>query len=122
MAVRLDTMLRTVADAEVVAREMNPLMPAAGSNAAGEALNPATMHWTFIVVSTFVLAITGFWVTRRVVAPRLERMDWETPADILPRQFQVSDEGRRGLRGAFGPAGGVACDGSSAGRGLPART
>jgi len=71
------------------------------TNAAGEALNPATMHWTFIVVSTFVLAITGFWVTRRVVAPRLERMDWVTPADILPRQFQVSDEERRGLRGAL---------------------
>ena len=72
------------------------------TSAAGEALNPATMHWTFIIVSTFVLAITGFWVTRRIVAPRLERMEWQTPSDIQPRDFQVSEAERRGLRGALG--------------------
>ncbi len=71
------------------------------TNAAGAALNPATMHWTFIVVSTFVLAITGFWVTRRFVAPRLERMSWVTPADIQPGDFQVSADEQRGLRGAL---------------------
>ena len=70
------------------------------TNAAGEALNPATMHWIFIVVSTFVLAITGFWVTRRFVAPRLETMAWETPGDIKPGDFEVTAAERRGLRGA----------------------
>jgi aminobenzoyl-glutamate transport protein len=58
------------------------------------------MHWIFIVVSTFVLAITGFWVTRRFVAPRLERMSWETPSDIKPGDFEVTAEERRGLKGA----------------------
>lgn len=70
------------------------------TNAAGAVLNPATMHWYFIIVSTFVLAITGFWVTRRFVAPRLEQMRWETPSDIKPGDFQVTGEERRGLRGS----------------------
>ena len=70
------------------------------TNAAGEALNPATMHWIFIVVSTFVLAITGFWVTRRFVAPRLETQAWETPSDIKPGDFEVTAAERRGLKGA----------------------
>ncbi|MDJ0654046.1 MAG: AbgT family transporter [Xanthomonadales bacterium] len=72
------------------------------TNAAGEALNPATMHWLFIIVSTFVLAITGFFVTRRFVAPRLERMSWVTPEDIQPGDFQVTGRERQGLRGALG--------------------
>lgn len=72
------------------------------TNAAGEALNPATMHWYFIIVSTFVLAGTGFWITRRFVAPRLDRMDWVTPDDIKPGDFEVTEAEQRGLRGTVG--------------------
>lgn len=69
-------------------------------NAAGEALNPITMHWIFIVVSTFVLSITGFWVTRRYVEPKLNHADFEVPKDINPGEFTVSDDEARGLRAA----------------------
>ncbi|GHD32233.1 AbgT family transporter [Halioglobus pacificus] len=71
------------------------------TTAAGQALNPATMHWYFIVASTFILAITGFVVTRRFVAPRLETMPWEAPEDIKPGDFQVTPAEQRGLRGAL---------------------
>ncbi len=70
------------------------------ANAAGEALNPVTMHYYFIVVSTFLLALTGFWVTRRYVEPKLEGGDYVVPDDISPGEFELTSEERRGLRAA----------------------
>ncbi|MEM1173269.1 MAG: AbgT family transporter [Pseudomonadota bacterium] len=69
-------------------------------NASGEALNPVTMHYYFIVVSTFLLAFTGFWVTRRYVEPKLEGGDYVVPDDISPGEFELTSEERRGLRAA----------------------
>ena len=68
------------------------------TTATGEALNAATMHWYFIVVSTFVLSATGFWVTRRFIEPKLDGSDFVVPPDINPGDFQVSETERRGLR------------------------
>ena len=70
------------------------------TSAAGEALNPITMHWLFIIVSTFVLSVTGFFVTRWFVAPRLEGQDFVVQDDINPGEYSVSDEERRGLLAA----------------------
>lgn len=70
------------------------------ANAQGEALNPATMHWIFIVVSTFVLSLTGFWVTRRYIEPRLEGQSFEVPAELHMEEFGLSAEESRGLRAA----------------------
>lgn len=67
-------------------------------NAAGEALNPVTMHWIFIVVSTFVLSATGFWVTKRFIEPKLDVGDYVIPSDINPGEFEVTEEEKRGLR------------------------
>jgi aminobenzoyl-glutamate transport protein len=67
-------------------------------NAAGDALNPVTMHWLFIIVSTFLLSITGFWVTRKFVEPRLEGGEFIVPEDINPGEFDLSDSEKRGLR------------------------
>lgn len=69
-------------------------------NAAGQALNPITMHWIFIVVSTIVLSVVGFWVTRKFVEPRLDNIDFVVPEDINPGEFDVSDTEKRGLRAA----------------------
>ncbi|MEM6513117.1 MAG: AbgT family transporter [Pseudomonadota bacterium] len=63
----------------------------------GAPLNAVTMHYYFIVTSTFVLAATGFWVTRRYVEPKLEGGDYVVPDDISPGDFQLRDEERRGL-------------------------
>ena len=67
-------------------------------NAAGQALNPVTMHYYFIVTSTVVLALTGFWVTRKFVEPKLEGGEFVVPNDIKPGDFELSDDERRGLR------------------------
>ncbi|WP_371194039.1 AbgT family transporter [Glaciecola sp. SC05] len=69
-------------------------------NVAGDALNPITMHWIFIVVSTFVLSATGFWVTKRFVEPKLDGGDYVIPKDINPGEFSVTPEEQRGLRAA----------------------
>ncbi len=69
------------------------------TNAAGKALNPATMHWYFIVASTFVLSATGFWVTRRYVEPRLANEPFVTPDDINPGDFELNLGERKGLKG-----------------------
>jgi len=68
--------------------------------ASGEALNPATMHYFFIFVSTFLLAGLGAWVTTRFVAPRLEKMSYQLPEDLNLDDFQVSDAENKGLRAA----------------------
>ncbi|MEZ8093420.1 AbgT family transporter [Photobacterium swingsii] len=68
--------------------------------AKGEALNPATMHYFFIFVSTFLLAGLGAWVTKRFVAPRLEKMSYVIPEDMNLDDFQVIDKEQKGLRWA----------------------
>ncbi|AKS41731.1 AbgT family transporter [Wenzhouxiangella marina] len=69
-------------------------------SATGQALTPETMHWFFIIASTFVLSATGYWVTRRFVEPRLDREDFVVPTEINPGEFQVSNLERKGLRAA----------------------
>jgi aminobenzoyl-glutamate transport protein len=70
------------------------------TDARGNALRPATMHYWFIATSTFVLAATGAWVTRRFVAPRLASQPFVLPPGLDVHEFDVSGEERRGLRGA----------------------
>jgi aminobenzoyl-glutamate transport protein len=70
------------------------------TTAAGAALNPATMHWYFIIASTFVLSATGFWVTRRFIEPKLDGQDFVVPADIQPGEFQVTALESKGLHAA----------------------
>ena len=68
------------------------------AGADGEPLNPATMHWLFIIVSTFVLSATGYWVTRRYVEPRLADEPFEAPEDVTPGDFAIGEAEARGLR------------------------
>ncbi|MDQ2070031.1 AbgT family transporter [Natronospira bacteriovora] len=70
-------------------------------NAAGDTLRPATMHYYFIAVSTFVLAGVGAWVTHRWVKPRLEKQSWVVPEEINFDEFQVTDAEKRGLRASL---------------------
>ncbi|WP_239502645.1 AbgT family transporter [Vibrio astriarenae] len=66
----------------------------------GRELNPATMHYYFILISTFLLAGVGAWVTAKFVAPRLEKMEYTIPEDIGLENFAVSDAENRGLKAA----------------------
>ncbi len=67
-------------------------------NAAGDALTPATMHYYFILVSTFVLAAVGAWVTIKFVGPRLEHKPYTVPEDLQISDFDVTPQEQRGLR------------------------
>ncbi|WP_194755475.1 AbgT family transporter [Aliidiomarina indica] len=69
-------------------------------NAAGEALTPATMHYYFIFVSTFVLAAVGAWVTLKFVGPRLEQKEYSVPEELKISDFDVTDAEQKGLRWA----------------------
>ncbi len=69
-------------------------------NAAGEALTPATMHYYFIFVSTFLLVVLGTWVTNRFVAPRLEKTDYQVPEELNLSDFNVTPAEQRGLKAA----------------------
>ncbi len=71
------------------------------ATADGTPLRPATMNYYFIVVSTFVLTFTGYFVTRRFVEPRLDRQPFEVPADIEAGEFQASESEQRGLRASL---------------------
>ncbi len=66
-------------------------------NAAGQTLRPATMHYFFIATSTIVLALTGAWVTRRWVEPKLADQPFETPDDLDIGTFDLTPEEGRGL-------------------------
>ncbi|GGA81268.1 aminobenzoyl-glutamate transporter [Neiella marina] len=67
----------------------------------GTPLTPATMHYYFIFVSTFLLAFLGAWVTNRFVAPRLANMTYQLPDEIDLSDFAVTPQEQRGLRAAF---------------------
>ncbi|BCL70787.1 Putative p-aminobenzoyl-glutamate transporter [Vibrio nigripulchritudo MADA3029] len=73
-------------------------VPFVGGN--GEALNPATMHYFFILVSTFVLAAVGAWVTAKFVSPRLEKMSYQLPEEINFDEFELNAKESKGLRWA----------------------
>jgi aminobenzoyl-glutamate transport protein len=70
------------------------------TTAAGVPLYPATMHYWFIATSTVLLAITGALVTRRFVEPKLDRQEFELPAELGLGEFEATAADRRGLRAA----------------------
>ncbi|WP_432579464.1 AbgT family transporter [Vibrio sinus] len=67
----------------------------------GETLNPATMHYFFIFVSTFILAIAGAFVTKKIVSPRLEKVSYQLPEDINFEEFKVTEKEQKGLKAAL---------------------
>jgi aminobenzoyl-glutamate transport protein len=70
------------------------------TTAEGHPLRPATMHYWFIATSTVVLAVTGAWVTRRFVEPKLDALPFEVPEDIRLGEFELSASERAGLKAA----------------------
>jgi aminobenzoyl-glutamate transport protein len=70
------------------------------TTADGTPLRPATMHYWFIATSTVLLAITGAWVTRRFVEPKLNNQPFELPAEISFDEFEVTAAERKGLKAA----------------------
>lgn len=63
----------------------------------GRAMNPATMNYYFIAVSTFMLVIIGGFVTVKFVKPRFENSGFVIPEDVKLRDFKVGPDERRAL-------------------------
>lgn len=68
--------------------------------AAGQAINPATMHYIFIVVSTFMLAAVGYFVTQKFVKPKLEKETYVVPEGMDLGDFSVSEDENKALKWA----------------------
>lgn len=71
------------------------------TNAAGKALNPATMNYFFTAASTFVLAPVGAWVTYRFATRRLQAVPFQLPDDLSIGEFRLTDQEKRGLKASL---------------------
>ena len=68
------------------------------TNAARQALNPATMHYYFVVASTFVLAAIGDFVTIKIIKPRLEKESYIIPENMNLNDFIVKPVENKALK------------------------
>ncbi|MFO7865143.1 MAG: AbgT family transporter [Salinivirgaceae bacterium] len=87
--------------ANIVLGTIDPLL-AGLSQEAARIVDPAyevnpTANYFFMVVSTFLVAGIGTWVTERIVAPRLGTYDGEHEADLHP----LSAQERKGIIAAL---------------------
>ncbi len=64
---------------------------------AGKPLNPATMHYYFMVASTVLLVLLGGFITKRFTRRRFEGQPYEIPDDISVGEFTVSKAETRSL-------------------------
>jgi aminobenzoyl-glutamate transport protein len=71
------------------------------TDASGRALTPATMNFFFMFLSALMLSGIGAWITRRYVAPHLERRSFVVPDDIRLETFAVTPAERKGLKAAL---------------------
>ncbi|MGL6172998.1 MAG: AbgT family transporter [Cellulosilyticaceae bacterium] len=69
-------------------------------SASGQALNPPTMHYFFILTSAFVLAAVGAFVTAKFIKPKLENDTYVVPDDIDISDFTVKPEENAALKWA----------------------
>ena len=68
--------------------------------AAGEKINPATIHYVFIVASTILLSVVGYIVTVKFIKPKLEKESYIIPEDMNLDDFSVKPEENKGLKWA----------------------
>lgn len=66
--------------------------------ASGVAINAETMHYIFIVASTFLLSVVGYFVTAKFVKPRLEKETYIVPDGMDLEDFTVKEDEDKALR------------------------
>lgn len=84
--------------ANLILGTIDPLLAGLSTEAAqivdpNYVVNP-TANYFFMIASTFIIAITGTWVTERIVAPRLGDYHGEHEEDLHP----LTKQERKGLR------------------------
>jgi aminobenzoyl-glutamate transport protein len=63
----------------------------------GRAMNPATMHYYFMVASTVLLVILGGFVTMKFIKPKLEKQEYVIPSDINMKDFKVTGNEKKAM-------------------------
>lgn len=70
-------------------------------SASGQALNPATMNYIFILASTVLLSVVGYFITAKFIKPRLEKESYVIPEDFDAENFAVKPEENKALKNAL---------------------
>ena len=88
-----------------VPSSLDPLL-AGFTQEAGRILDPALVvnplnNWVFTTVSSFLVIAIGWFVTDRIVEPRLQRMQVDGDTSQLPTMEALTTPERRGLRWAL---------------------
>lgn len=65
---------------------------------AGNAINAPTMHYIFILTSTVLLSIVGYFVTVKFIQPKLEKEEYSIPKDLNLTDFTVKKEENKALK------------------------
>ncbi|MHB1329356.1 MAG: AbgT family transporter, partial [Gemmatimonadales bacterium] len=60
-------------------------------------VNPLN-NWYFLIVSTVLIVLAGWFVTDKIVEPRLRKVAVDGDGDAMPKLEPLSDTERRGLR------------------------
>lgn len=63
----------------------------------GEALNAPVMHYFFIVASTVLLSLVGYFITVKFIKPKLEKESYVIPEDLHLKDFEVTETENKGL-------------------------
>lgn len=67
----------------------------------GQAINPATMNYIFILASTALLSIVGYFITAKFIKPRLEKESYVVPEDFDQENFAIKPEENKALKSAL---------------------
>lgn len=68
----------------------------------GREINPATMHYYFMLASTVMLVAIGGFVTLKFIKPKFEKQSFTIPDDIKISDFAVTKKEKRALIWAGG--------------------
>lgn len=63
----------------------------------GQAINPPVMHYIFIVCSTLLLSVVGYFITVKFIKPKLEKDTYVIPEDLHLQDFKVTEKENKGL-------------------------
>ena len=63
----------------------------------GKEMNPSTMHYFFMLASTFLLVFIGGFITNKFIRPKFEKDEFIMPEDFNQDQFKVSKSENKSL-------------------------
>ncbi|MBX3148346.1 MAG: AbgT family transporter [Gemmatimonadales bacterium] len=88
--------------ANILPSAIDPLLQGLTQSAA-QMIDPARQvnplnNWYFLIVSTVLIVLAGWFVTDKVVEPRLRKVTVDGDGDAMPKLEPLTDTERRGLR------------------------